>query len=102
MRYRTVGLLVCTALAMLSSCIKLQEKSVKFDVNCPKCIKNVLDSIYSMKGIHYATYNEVDNSLIVKFDTANFSVRHFNFFLTENGYIKINQDSSRRIPACCE
>lgn len=102
MMYRTIGLLACTAIVMLSSCIKLQEKNVRFDVNCPDCVKTVLDSIYSMKGIHYASYNEVDNTIIVKFDTANFSVRRFNFFLTENGYVKINQDSSRRLPACCK
>lgn len=102
MRYYTQCLLFCVALFVLSSCIKLQEKNVKFDVDCPKCVQSVLDSIYSMKGTHYAAYNEVDNSLTVKFDTATFSVRQLNFFLTENGYVKINQDSSRRIPTCCE
>lgn len=102
MTYRIKGLIACIAASLLSSCIKLQEKNVKFDVNCPDCVETVLDSVYSMKGIHYAAYNEVDNSIIVKFDTANFSVRRFNFFLTENGYVRVNQDSSRRLPACCK
>lgn len=97
-----IRILVICFSVFLSGCIKLQEKNVKFDVNCPKCIKSVLDSVYSMKGIHYAAYNEIDNNLIIKFDTANFSIRRFNFFLTENGYVKISQDSSRTQPACCK
>ncbi len=97
-----VGFLIIGFMTFFNSCIKLQEKNVKFDVNCPKCIKAVLDSVNAMNGIHYATYNQLDNSLIIKFDTANFSIRRFNYFLTENGYIKINQDSSRGQPACCQ
>jgi hypothetical protein len=97
-----IRILVICFSTFLSGCIKLQEKNVKFDVDCPRCIKSVLDSIYSMEGIHYAAYNEIDKNLIIKFDTANFSIRRFNFFLTENGYVRINQDSSRRQPACCK
>lgn len=102
MRLSFICIFIIVFSISLSGCIKLQEKNVKFDVNCPKCIKSVLDSIYLMKGIHYAAYNEIDNNLIIKFDTANFSIRRFNFFLTENGYVRISQDSSRRQPACCK
>jgi hypothetical protein len=93
------GGIVC--LLLLSSCIKLQEKNIKFDINCPACIKIVVDSVYSMRGIHYVNYDKTENTLKIKYDTANFSIHNLNFFLTEGGYVKINQDSSRRIPACC-
>jgi hypothetical protein len=83
-------------------CTKLQEKNVKFDVNCPDCIKIVIDSVSAMRGLHYIAYNEADNNLTIKFDTANFSVRRFNYFLTENGYVKISQDSVKRKPNCCK
>lgn len=86
---------------LLSSCLKLQEKNIKFDIDCPKCIKIVLDSVYSMRGIHYANYDKAENSLKIKYDTASFSMHKLNLFLTEEGYLKINQDSARKSPACC-
>ncbi len=96
------GIVFLFFLCLLPSCTKLQEKNVKFDIHCPDCIKIVIDSVSAMRGLHYIAYNEADNNLTIKFDTANFSVRRFNFFLTENGYIKISQDSVKRKPDCCK
>jgi hypothetical protein len=87
---------------MLSACIKLQEKNIKLDVNCPPCTKILIDTLYTMNGIHYVSYNDIDSSLVVKYDTAGFTVRRLNNFLIDGGYVRFSKDSLKRKPACCK
>jgi cation transport ATPase len=89
-------------LLILSACIKLQEKNIKLDVNCPKCAQSLLDTLHQMKGVHYATYNQLDSSLVVKYDTTGFSMRKLNNLLIEEGYVRFSQDSIRKVPKCCK
>ncbi len=94
-------IVLCQAI-MLTACIKLQEKQIKLDINCPKCAKFLVDTLYTMSGVHYVSYNKTDSSLIVKYDTTGFSMRRINNFLISNGYIRMSQDSIKTIPACCK
>jgi copper chaperone CopZ len=95
------GLFGLFCLFLLGSCLKLQEKDLKFDMDCPDCIKIVLDSVYMMKGVHYVDYNGAEKTLKIKYDTANFSMRRLNLFLTEGGYVNVSQDSLAKKPNCC-
>lgn len=94
-------IILCKAI-MLTACIKLQEKQIKLDINCPKCAKILVDTLYTMSGIHYVSYNKTDSSLIVKYDTTGFSMRRINNFLIGNGYIRMSHDSIKTTPACCK
>lgn len=94
-----IGILVGAAL--LSACIKLEERNIKLVTDCEKCIRMIEDSLSKEQGVYWINFQQQTKQLTIKYDTSLVSGQELYLFLAKEGLVRTTKDVPVQ-PQCCQ
>lgn len=87
--------------AVLSACIKLEERNIKLVTDCEKCIRMIEDSLSKEQGVYWINFQQQTKQLTIKYDTSLVSGQELYLFLAKEGLVRTTKDVPVQ-PKCCQ
>lgn len=94
-----VGLWLCVA--VLSACVKLEERNIKLVTDCEKCIRMIEDSLKKERGVYWISFQQQTKQLTIKYDTSLVSGQELYLFLARENLVRTTKDVIAQ-PKCCQ
>lgn len=96
------GIKFLVILIGLSSCMKLEDRTVLLDQHCLSCRPWLEDSLTHVRGIYWAKYDPKNASVHIKYDPNTFASEEFHELLSRGGFLQMGDSTMQLpLPQCC-